>query len=45
MKFTLDDNATANAVTGRAPGEVTIAGRTYQRSLVVTAAARPTLQL
>jgi uncharacterized protein len=36
MKFTLDDNATANAVTGRAPGEVTIAGRIYRRSLVVT---------
>ncbi|MBS1201351.1 MAG: hypothetical protein H6R27_2029 [Proteobacteria bacterium] len=37
MKFTLDDNATANAVTARMQGEVRIAGRAYRQSLVVTA--------
>lgn len=39
MKFTLDNAATAHAVTARAPGEVRIAGRSYQRSLVVNATA------
>lgn len=37
MKFTLDDSATANAVTARAPGEVRIAGRSFRESLVVNA--------
>jgi uncharacterized protein len=37
MKFTLENSATSNAVTGRAPGEVRIGGQTYRRSLVVSA--------
>ena len=37
MKFTLENSATSNAVTGRAPGEVRIGGQTYRASLVVSA--------
>ena len=39
MKFTLENPAALNAVTGRAPGEVSIRGRPYRASLVVSASA------
>jgi uncharacterized protein len=39
MKFTLENSAALNAVTGRAPGEVSIRGRPYRTSLVIGASA------